>query len=35
LKVVTNDLEIALYLDSSHHLMRMEVPAAKVSVVRE
>ncbi len=35
LKVVTNDLEIALYLDSNHRLVRMEVPAAKVSVVRE
>lgn len=35
LKVVTNDLEIALYLDGNHHLVRMDVPAAKVSVVRE
>jgi len=35
LKVVTNDLEIALYLDGNHRLIRMEVPAAKVSVVRE
>jgi hypothetical protein len=35
LKVVTNDLEIALYLDGNHRLVRMEVPAAKVSVVRE
>jgi hypothetical protein len=35
LKVVTNDLEIALYLDGSHRLVRMEVPAAKVAVVRE
>ena len=35
LKVATNDLEIALYLDSSHRLVRMEVPTAKVSVVRE
>ena len=35
LKVVTNDLEIALYLDGNHHLVRMVVPAAKVSVVRE
>ncbi|HEY1468891.1 MAG TPA: hypothetical protein VGF61_07590 [Candidatus Acidoferrum sp.] len=35
LKVVTNDVEIALYLDGNHRLVRMEVPAAKVSVVRE
>jgi hypothetical protein len=35
LKVVTNDLEIALYLDGNHRLVRMEVPSAKVSVVRE
>jgi hypothetical protein len=35
LKVVTNDLEIALYLDGNHRLVRMEVPAAKVAVVRE
>jgi len=35
LKVVTADLEVTLLLDSSHRLMRLEVPAAKVSVVRE
>jgi len=35
LKVITNDLEIVLYLDGTHRLVRMEVPAAKVSVVRE
>jgi hypothetical protein len=35
LKVVTNDLEIVLYLDANHRLVRLEVPAAKVSVVRE
>jgi hypothetical protein len=35
LKVVTSDLEVVLYLDSSHRLMRIEVPSAKVSVVRE
>ncbi len=35
LKVITNDLEIVLYLDSNHRLVRLEVPAAKVSVVRE
>jgi hypothetical protein len=35
LKVVTSDLEIVLYLDGNHRLVRMEVPAAKVVVVRE
>jgi hypothetical protein len=35
LKVTTSDLEVQLYLDSNHRLMRLEVPAAKVSVVRE
>jgi hypothetical protein len=35
LKVITTDLEIQLYLDSDHRLMRLEVPVAKVSVVRE
>lgn len=35
LKVITNDLEITLYLDGNHRLVRMEVPSAKVSVVRE
>jgi len=35
LKVTTSDLEILLLLDSSHRLMRLEVPAAKVSVIRE
>jgi hypothetical protein len=35
LKVITNDLEIVLYLDSNHRLVRLEVPASKVSVVRE
>jgi len=35
LKVVTSDLEVTLLLDTSHRLMRLEVPAAKVSVVRE
>jgi hypothetical protein len=34
-RVTTTDLEIDLYLDSTHRLMRLEVPAAKVSVVRE
>ncbi len=35
LKVLTSDLEVVLYLDGNHKLMRLEVPAAKVSVVRE
>lgn len=35
LKVTTSDLEIMLYLDTNHRLMRLEVPSAKVVVVRE
>jgi hypothetical protein len=35
LKVTTTDLEILLLLDNNHRLMRLEVPAAKVSVIRE
>ncbi|MGB2626735.1 MAG: hypothetical protein WAK20_08085 [Candidatus Acidiferrum sp.] len=35
LKVVTSDLEVVLYLDNNHRLMRIEVPSAKVTVVRE
>lgn len=35
LKVNSSDLEILLLLDSSHRLMRLEVPEAKVSVIRE
>jgi hypothetical protein len=35
LKVTTSDLEVQLYLDSDHRLMRLEVPSAKVSIVRE
>lgn len=35
LKVVTSDLEVTLYLDSNHRLMRLEVPASKAAVVRE
>jgi hypothetical protein len=35
LKVTTSDLEILLLLDSNHRLMRLEVAAAKVSVIRE
>ena len=35
LKVTTSDLEVILYLDGNHRLMRLEVPSAKVAVVRE
>jgi hypothetical protein len=35
LKVTTSDIEVRLFLDSNHRLMRLEVPAAKVSVVRD
>jgi phage baseplate assembly protein gpV len=35
LRVTTSDVEVLLYLDSNHRLMRLEVPAAKVSVVRD
>ncbi len=35
LRVNTTDLEIDLYLDSNHRMMRLEVPTAKVSVIRE
>jgi hypothetical protein len=35
LKVNTSDIEILLLLDGNHRLMRLEVPAAKVSVIRE
>jgi hypothetical protein len=35
LRVNTSDLEILLLLDPSHKLMRLEVPSAKVSVVRD
>jgi hypothetical protein len=35
LKATTSDLEILLCLDSAHKLIRLEVPSAKVGVVRE
>jgi hypothetical protein len=35
LKVKTNDIEMMLYLNSNHHMMRLEVPASKAAVVRE
>jgi hypothetical protein len=34
-RVSTTDLEVNLYLDANHRLMRLEVPAAKVSVLRD
>ncbi len=35
LKVTTSDLEVILYLDPNHRLMRLEVPASKAAVLRE
>jgi len=35
LKVTSSDLEILLLLDTSHRLIRLEVPEAKVSVIRD
>lgn len=35
LKVNSTDLEIQLLLDNNHRLIRLEVPEAKVSVIRE
>jgi len=35
LKVVTSDLEVILYLDSNHRLMRIEVPSSKAAIIRE
>jgi len=35
LRVSTSDLEVLLFLDATHRLMRLEVPAAKVSVLRD
>ncbi|PYT77981.1 MAG: hypothetical protein DMG40_21725 [Acidobacteria bacterium] len=35
LKVTSSDLEILLLLDNHHRLIRLEVPGAKVSVIRE
>lgn len=35
LKVTTSDLEVMLYLDSNHRLMRLEVPSSKAAVIRE
>ena len=35
LRVSTTDLEIDLLLDANHRLIRLEVPASKVSVIRD
>jgi hypothetical protein len=35
LRVTSSDLEILLLLDTNHRLMRLEVPDAKVSVIRD
>lgn len=35
LKISTTDVEILLLLDSSHKLIRLEVPSANVAVIRE
>jgi hypothetical protein len=35
LRVSTPDLQVDLLLDSAHRLMRLEVPSAKVSVIRD
>jgi hypothetical protein len=35
LKVTSSDLEILLLVDNNHRLMRLEVPTAKVSVIRD
>ena len=35
LKVTSSDLEILLLLDNNHRLIRLEVPEAKVSVIRD
>jgi hypothetical protein len=35
LRVTTSDLEVQLFLDSNHRLMRLEVPTAKVAVFRD
>jgi len=34
-RVTTSDIEVLLLLDTNHRLMRIEVPASKVAVVRE
>ena len=34
LTVKTNDIELVVYLDANHRMMRLEVPASKAAVVR-
>ena len=35
LRVSTSDLQVELFFDAKHHLARLEVPAAKVVIVRQ
>jgi hypothetical protein len=35
MSVATTDLQVILLLDAKHRLMRLEVPSANVSVIRE
>jgi len=35
LRATTSDLEVLLYLDKEHRLDRLEVPSAKVTIIRE
>jgi hypothetical protein len=35
LKVSSPDLEIMLYVDASHRMMRLEVPSSNVTIERE
>jgi hypothetical protein len=35
LRVSSPDLEILLYLDAGHRLMRVDVPASKATIERE
>jgi hypothetical protein len=35
LRATTSDLEVLLYLDKEHRLVRLEVPSAKVTIIRE
>lgn len=35
LRVSTSDLQVELFFDAKHHLVRLEVPAAKIVIVRQ
>jgi hypothetical protein len=35
LRVSTSDLQVELFFDAKHHLARIEVPSAKVVIVRQ